>query len=255
MDSQLKMVSIGYVAENKTLKSRRVNCFAVEDAAALDGEATFNPQEQTLQGTDSTGKQYDVKATQDASYDCEWFPGASNRVTPPDVRRGELVEIWRLGETDQYYWKCMGLRDNLRVLETVIYAFNASPVEGGKGVDITKCYFVEFSAHNKSITLGTSKANGEPFGYTMQFNTGEGAWFIQDDVGNTFELDSSDNRLQMINADGSFVKVERKVVDIKGDEMIRLTSGDSVLTLKPGTATLKSAVNKFIAGLVQFVKG
>lgn len=255
MPSQLKMHSIGYVAENKALSSRRVNCIAVEDAAALDGEATFNPQQQTLQGVDTSGKQYDVKATQDASYDCEWFPGTSNRVTPPDVRRGELVEIWRLGDTDQYYWKCMGLRDNLRVLETVIYAFNASPAEGGKGVDISKCYFIEFSAHNKAITLGTSKANGEPFGYTMQFNTGEGTWVCMDDVGNVFELDSSENRLQMLNADGSFVKVERKVVDIKGDEMVRLTSGDSVLTLKPGVASLKSALVKLIAAAIQMVKG
>jgi hypothetical protein len=255
MASQLTLHSIGYVAENKALKSRRVNCIPVEDAAGLDGESTFNPLQQTLQGTDSNGKQYDVKATQDASYDCEWLPGTSNRVTPPDVRRGELVEIWRLGDTDQYYWRCMGLRDNLRVLETVIFAFNASPKEGGKGVDITQCYFVEFSAHNKAITLGTSKANGEPFAYTMQYNTGEGTWFNMDDVGNLFELDSSDNRLQMLNADGSFVKIERKVVDIKGDEMVRITSGDSVLTLKPGMATLKSAVNKFIAGAIQFIKG
>lgn len=255
MSSQLKMVSIGYVVENKALNTRRVNCLPVEDAAAIDGEVTFNPQTTTLQGVDANGKQYEVKGTQDASYDCEWLPGTSNRVTPPDVRRGELVEIFRLGETDQYYWRCMGLRDNLRVLETVIYAFNASPKEGGAGVDISQCYFIEWSAHNKAITLGTSKANGEPFAYTMQYNTGEGTWVNMDDIGNVFELDSSENRLQMLNADGSYVKVERRVVDIKGDEMVRLTSGDSVLTLKPGEASLKSALNMFIAAAIKFVKG
>jgi hypothetical protein len=242
MSSQFQLFSIGYVAENKAPGTRHVNCIPVEDAPGFDGEITFAPSDQILKGMDSEGNQYQVKVTTDVSVQAEWLPNGTNRVTPPDVQRGELVELFRMGDTDQIYWRCMGLRDNLRRLETVVYAFNASPENSNtNGVNFSNCYFFEISGHNRHITLGTSQANGEPFAYTFQFNTGEGAVNLIDNIGNQIELDSRDRRLQLKNADGSFVKVEKKVITTKADEKIEFECGGSRYTMTPAQIKLKTA--------------
>jgi hypothetical protein len=254
MASSFQKYSIGYVAENKALGSRRVNCIAVEKASAMDGEATFNPLQSTLKGVDAEGTEYEVKATEEASLDCEWLPAGSNRVTPPDVRRGELVEIYRLADTDQYYWRCMGLRDNLRQLETVIYAYNGSPAAGG-GINFANCYYIEISTHQGHIIVGTSKANGEPFQYTVQINTKEGAVSITDDIGHLVEMDSGDRRIQLLNPDATMVKLERKVLSFNADEAINFTCGGTTFSMTPNSVSWKTSLWKAVASAVNWVKG
>ncbi|MFO5742420.1 hypothetical protein ACLBPW_30450, partial [Klebsiella pneumoniae] len=69
--------------------------------------------------------------------------------------------------------------------------------------------------------------------YSVQINTGTGAVYIHDDIGNRFELVSKDKRLMLMNADNSFVKVEKKAIDLNADQYIKLTSGGSTLELNP----------------------
>ncbi|MFO5795523.1 hypothetical protein, partial [Klebsiella pneumoniae] len=60
-----------------------------------------------------------------------------------------------------------------------------------------------------------------------------GAVYLHDDIGNRFELVSKDKRLMLMNADNSFVKVEKKAIDLNADQYIKLTSGGSTLELNP----------------------
>ncbi|ARV77335.1 baseplate assembly protein [Pseudomonas phage Noxifer] len=240
MESVFKLYSIGYVAENKPRTDRHVNVMAVEDAGATDGEVTFNPQKETLKGTDKDGKQYDVVTTTDSTLNCEWLPSGSNRFTPPDVVRGELVEIFRMGDTDQYYWRCMGLRDNLRTLETVIYAFSATPTAGTGPLDLTRCYYLEISTHEGLVTFSTAQANGEPFLFTTQFNTKEGTFLLTDDIDNSFFLDCKERWWKMMNADGAFMEINKKKIAMKADEEISMTCGESTYVMKPADISMKS---------------
>lgn len=240
MESIFKLYSIGYVAENKPRTDRFVNVLPVEDAGATDGEITFKPQTEIIKGQDSNGKLYDVTITSDVTINCEWLPEGTNRFTPPDVVRGELVEIYRLGDTKQYYWRCMGLRDNLRTLETVIFAFSATPSFAGEVLDLNRCYFLEVSTHDKLVTFRTSKANGEPFVYTAQFNTKEGWFAMCDDIGNQFEMVSKERILKMINADSSFLDINKKIITMKADQMIKFICGGSTMTMTPGEINSKT---------------
>lgn len=272
--SQLRTYSIGLAAENKPLDSRMLNVVPVEKLPALDGELTFNPQENIAKGTDSQGNQYEVKTTTDITLTAEWLPRGSNRATPPDIRRGEYVEILQLGDSDRFFWCELGLRDDLRRLETVIYVFNANPNEAGNGLDINNCYFLEISTHQKLVTFGTSKANGEPFGYTLQLNTDVGQLTVQDDIGNFLHMDSKrrfihaenadrsyveidkrkihaqntagtlldmdDDHLRLQNATGSFVDLNAANIEISADAGVTMRSGASVFTLAPDGTILKS---------------
>lgn len=233
MDSVFRLYSIGYAAENKPRNERFLNVIATEVSGGTDGEVTFNPEELRLAGTDRDGNTYEVASTVDATINCEWLPASSNRLTPPDIMRSELVEIWRLGDTDQFYWRCMGLRDNLRTLETVIYAFSASKSTQKTPLALDRCYFLEISTHDKLVTFSTSMANGEPYRYTAQFNTGIGQFILNDDLGNQFEMISRERILKMFNADGSFLDINKKRITLNADEQIQLICKGSTLTMNP----------------------
>lgn len=254
--SQLTLFSIGIAAENKPLDTRKLNVTPIESLPAIDGEINYSPTEHTSVGYDEEGNRYEVKATTDVSLTAEWMPGGTNRVTPPDIRRGELVEIWQVGDSDQYLWRCMGLRDDLRRLETVIFAFNASPNENSPGIDVSTCYFLEVSAHKKLVTFATSQANGEPFGYTMQFNTGSGQVTLEDTIGNSLHLDSGKVFWEMINSDGTLLQLDRKSIYAKADENIELRAGNDIYAEAGKNVTIKAGANFLAkAGATALVDG
>lgn len=231
--SILTLFSIGYVTTNKKRDSRKVQCLPVESAAATDGEVAHNPIEEIMQGTDSDGNTYEVKATQTRDIECEWMPTEDNRATPPDVRRGELVEIYRVGKTSQYYWRCLGFRNNLRNLEHVVYLFAASPNAGGAGGTFEKSYSLVFSPMDGYIQIRTTQANGEPYAYTFEINTKQGLAACTDNVGNFWEINSKETRVHLQNSDASSVSLVRQVINMNAEEAINFTVGGTKVSYTP----------------------
>lgn len=244
--SCFKSVSLGIVAENKKMSdakgkiNRVVMVTPIEDLSMTNGEIRSNPEQLEASGTDVSGKAYSTSVPVDQVVEATWVPFLSNRLTPPDVRRGERVRLWRSGDADKYYWSTMGLDDNLRKLETVIFAFSATTDESQVDLDLNNCYYFEVSTHNKSITIQTSSSNGEPFRYTAQINAAEGAFLIEDDIGNSIELDSPENRICLENADDSKVELKGGKIAIVANEEVSLTVGGTKQVWKPGITTLKT---------------
>jgi hypothetical protein len=238
--SILTLFSLGYVTVNKERTSRKIQCLPVESATATDGEVTHNPVEEILKGTDKDGNAYEVKATQTRDLECEWMPTEDNRATPPDMRRGEMVEIYRVGKTSQYYWRCMGFRNGLRNLEHVVYLFAASPDAGGAGGTFEKCYSLVFSPWDGYIQIKTTKANGEPFAYVFEINTKQGWSGLSDDVGNYWEVNSKDSRVKLQNVNKSMVSLEKQEIDIKADKRVTFTVGGTVMELTPESISEKT---------------
>lgn len=270
--SLFEFYSIGIAAENKPTDTRILNCSPIQQLAALDGELTFNPQDILSVGHDSDGNRYEVKATLDVTISTEWLPRSSNRLTPPDIRRGELVEIYRLADTDQFFWVPMGLKDDLRRLETVIYAFNANPNLENTGSTYDNHYFLEISTHRKLVTFSTSKVNGEPFRYTVQFNTGEGLITLADDTGNYVQLDSQEhsiraenveeshvlidkNRILLQNGKGSYLDINENTIGIQAAEEITLTVGGTKVALTPEALDLITTALTMTASTIDANQG
>jgi hypothetical protein len=245
-------VALGIVAENKAMKdasgkfNRTILVTDIESLNMTNGEIRSNPEQLESSGVDATGKVYNSAVVVDQVIEATWVPFLSNRLTAPDVRRGERVRLWRSGDADKYYWSTMGLDENLRKLETVIFAFSGTQDESQTELDLENCYYFEVSTHNKTITLQTSASNGEPFRYTAQINAAEGALLIEDDVGNSFELDSTENRLTLENADDSKVELNRGKIAIVANEEVSLTVGGTKQVWKPNITTLKTP--KFAGG-------
>lgn len=235
--SIFRLYSIGRAAENKKRTTMLINVLPVELATGTDGEINFDPKLATNSFTNLKGETIEINGIVARELECQWLPTDDNRLTAPDIRRGELLEIWRLGDTDQYYWRSMGITNGLRALESVIFAWSATPELGGYGLDLSKCYMLSVSAHDKHFTIQTSKANGELYAYTFQINTAESAVYLTDDNDNFFELDSKEKRLQLKNVDGSFVKVEKKFIELNADEYINLKVKNSNFRMTPDSIT------------------
>jgi phage baseplate assembly protein gpV len=128
----------------------------------------------------------------------------------------------------------------LRRLETVIYAFSGTSVEGEK-LSAINSYFLEISTHNKLVHFHTSKANGEPYAYDIQINTAEGFIQIQDDDGNIFKLSSADEQLSIINKSGSVVEVNKKVINFASPDEVNIKTTNYNLDCTNSTVTATSS--------------
>lgn len=222
--SKLHFFSIGIVAANKALASREIEVTPVEELPMLDGEISTNADTQDTKATDASGKAYSASVQTQVTIKATWLRfGSANRMTPPDVRRGEVVMIYQFGDADSYYWVVLKDDSRLRKLETVIWAISATTDES-KPTDASVSYYFEVSSHNKLIHIHTSKANEEPFEYDIQLNTGEGSFTITDDAGNYVRLDSAARRIELKNSDGTHFDLDRGILKLIAPDSIACTA-------------------------------
>lgn len=220
--SKFRFYSSGLVAENKKLTSNEIEVTPVEDFTSLDGEITSNIVDYKSTGVDANGRTYTSNVKTKITIKAQWLPmGNSNRITSPDVRRGELVMIYQFGDSDKYYWTTLKQDNNLRKLETVIYAFSGTTNES-ETLNADNSYYLEISTHTKLVTFHTSKSNGEPYSYTVQINTGSGNILVTDDIGNIIELNSKEDRVYMKNSSGSTIDITKDKIFGSADSLIEL---------------------------------
>lgn len=204
--SQFVPYSIGIVAENPAIGSKEILVTPSEVTPQMTGVVKSNPQVMTTTGEDAQGNEYKVDAMTDTTLTATWLPDNSNRVSPPNVRRNTRVQLYRMGDSDTFYWRDLGLDPQLKRLETVILAFNNNPNEQGDDkVDPENCWFLEVSTHTGMATFHTTKSNGEPFAYDLQINAKAGKVVITDDDGecNSIMLDSVNKHIQAILSTGT----------------------------------------------------
>lgn len=93
--SIFKLVSIGRASENKKRGVNKLNVLPVEFATASDGEINFDPSVMSESFKDINGAQAEVSGIVARELECAWLPSEDNRITSPDIRRDELIEVWR----------------------------------------------------------------------------------------------------------------------------------------------------------------
>lgn len=226
--SKLHIYGLGIVAANKQLNSKFIEVVPIEATPMLDGEITDNMETIVTNGKDANGAIYENSVLTTASIQAEWLPiGISNRMTSPDVRRGEHVVLYKFGDTDKYYWTTLLYDMKLRKLETVIWVFSNTRDEDADGTPDTT-YFLEISTHKKLVHLHTSKSDGEPFVYDIQLNTKDGVFTFQDDIGNYIQLDSKNVRIEIKNADGSWIDMNKRTINIYAPEDINMRADNNI---------------------------
>ena len=191
--------SWGIAAANKKRKSDKLEITPTQDFPFTNDEVSSHVKKINSKGIDSSGNSFETEVKATITLSATWMPlGQSNRLTSPDVRRGELVAIYRFSDQDFYYWITAAKAKKIRRTETVIYAFGATKEENVE-LDASNCYFLEFSGHDKHITLKTSQANGELTQYTFQLNGGEGLATLRDNIGSQINIDTQKRLIEVIH--------------------------------------------------------
>ncbi len=218
--SKMRFYSVGIVAANKLLSSKEVEVSPMEDLTMLDGELDDARVETKAKGKNAEGQAYDTNVKMSNTVRATWLAfGSGNRLTPPDVRRGERVMLFQFADADKFYWIDIMADNRLRKLERVIWAISATKDEAAD-TDAKHSYYLEMDSHNGLVALHTSQANGEPFGYDLQINAKEGRVVLMDTINNHFLLDSGQQKLHLENAAGSYLDITK--------QKAKLFTGDSV---------------------------
>lgn len=223
--SKFHLKSIAYAAENLELGSLELEVTPVEEYGYLDGE--LNTQRETFEetGVDAFGNEYQVKIETSNTIKAKWLQWGSNRITPPNIRRGEMVLLYQYANVDEYYWVACGKDDYLRRLETATWAFSNTRDEKTKELNPSNSYFFEVSTHNKHVTLQTNKSDQqkpEPFAYTIQVNTGHGCVVITDDVGNFITLNSKETSITLQNQSGTKVELIKDKINLYSSDSVNI---------------------------------
>jgi len=154
------------------------------------------------------------------------------------VRRGHKVQLYRYADTDEFFWEVLTDAGGLMKLETVTHSYSGTADENATN-DASNSYFTHISTHDGLVAIHTSKANNEPYGYDGQINTAQGVVQLQDDIGNSFYMNSKEHQLEVQNADGA-------LISMKGPDIV--INAPASLTIKAGTTITINGVGITIDG-------
>ena len=123
----------------------------------------------------------------------KWLPfGHSNRVTPPDLIKGETVLLFTYGDTGEYYWTTIFNEPIIRRRERVVYLYGNMD-EDTKYKEVlgeNNSHWIDINAYDKYIRLHTSDNAGEATAYDIILDLKEGVLTIRDAQENSIVLDS-----------------------------------------------------------------
>ena len=247
--SMLRPIGTGIATENKLLSSKECWFHVMELYPFDQNELKSDNDEIRDVGIDAKGESYEVSVKFGKSIKAEWLPSGGNRMTAPDIRRGERAEIFRLADTDKFYWRAMEMDQGVRRLETVVMMYSNTQNEDVKELSPENSWVVEISTHQKTMSIVTPKSDGEAFGYTVQLNTKDSTFVLQDDGGQSFELASNERFWRMVNADGTSVTIDKKNVTWEVPETFLLKCKDMIVeagnSIKTKTNTHESISQEY----------
>lgn len=142
-----------------------------------------------------------VTSNEGNSVPAKWWKFNSFQVTPPNVKKGDEVVIYRLGETDIYFWEDLN-STNVKTTVNVIYAYPADD-KHQMADDLSNAYVVQISSIEKMIQIRTSMANGEGAAFNFQFNLRDGTHQCTDQKGNKYWINSKENDVGLENENGT----------------------------------------------------
>lgn len=218
--SKLRMISKGEVAEHKEIGQDIIKVVPIELFPMIDGVLADDLTKIHGSGINHKGTEWVSKINYSNTIDAEWLR-TTNRRTSPDVRRGEQVYIFQYGDTDKYYWLAAGRDDELRRLETVLYAWSDIPEDDvEEQLDVTNTYNLKISTHEGLVEFNSCKRNGESFQYRFKLDTKNSTVTITDDKDNFIHLNSPEKLWHFNNTDGTYVKLDKKNIRFHAPDSI-----------------------------------
>lgn len=219
--SILQPYSVGLAAANLLVGQTELSVFPSEKMTHTDGEVTDHTTMTPTKGMDGSGNNYSDNVESSLAIKAKWLSRNPWLKFPGLVRRGEEVQIWRVGDTDQYYWELMGLSNHLRRKDIILFAVSNTKDEKTTDLTAQNSVFFELNTVDKHITLSTPENDGEKCRYVVQLNYGDANFSLSDTIGNSIVMDSVNELIQMRNASDSFIKLDKFEIVGEASEAIK----------------------------------
>lgn len=259
MNSKYRLAFIGTVASDIAIGSRVIDVYPHEHLVS-DGDINQSTRSNS-QLKDSEDKSYNVDVENEQIIkNVVWTNPNSNRVTPPNVKKGEKVKVYQYADSNKFYWTTMGSEMDIRGLEHVEWAFVNTDDENVTVMDDKNCYKVVISTKNKIIAIRTPDNDGEVTTYELSIDTKNGiALPIKDGFGNEIRLISFAGDMNIdttnsitLNTQHAIVNaketttVNTKIATINADDSATINTKSAVIaasddaTIKTGKMTIQS---------------
>ena len=228
MESIFKLISIeAIVVADKEAGSRMVEVYPFESLSSLEGTITAAQAKVSNTYRRADGTEETIELSVSATVRAEWL-GSPNEMLAPDVGRGESIKLYKAGNSGRFYWSDTGRGHDKRRTEVKTWAFAASNEDMDTDIIVTdkNQYIVELNTKEGVLTIRTSKERGEVSVYEIQLNTGQGYIIAKDDTGNYVRLHTEDKIIELVNADGTHVRLARKDIFAFAEKTINADAED-----------------------------
>lgn len=231
--SGFHIYAYGVVAEDKPEGTNIIKVLLKDITYGVEGDVN-EVKEIDINTKNSEGIHRADKVSLGKTIPARWMAG-NNRMSAPDVRKGETVKIYRYATNDDYYWEDMLEESELRGLETVSFAIKNT--EAKEKINDKNSYYFTMSTRNKRITLHTSNNNGEAVSYDLDIDTKEGILTITDSRKNFIKLESKKDKLtasivKEVNIITQTFNVQSEYTNIVATKAFKLTTPDATLDAK-----------------------
>lgn len=249
--SLFRLVSVAIVANNKERGSNEIECWYQENSPLTGGELKSDLEDITFGGSTYPMPEFEVyehTVYMANTIKAKWKGSDANRVTAPDVRRGDSVNLYQYSDVDEFFWD---LRSDgtktAKKLETVINAYSANTDESETELNEENSYSTQVSTHDGHLTIKTTKVNGEPFAHIVQIDTKNGNMVYADDAGLYIQADSAANRIEMDNGGGSYWDMNKAITTLKCEDFIVNASKSTTINTKDTTINSSTTIKMVTA--------
>jgi hypothetical protein len=233
----------GYAAEDIEPQSTILKVICPEltpNAAVGNVGAGITTGTISLQNRDGTP--INVNVTSSNHIVATWG-GSSNQRTPPLIRKGEPVKLYKVANQDKFYWEPTGKGRDFRKTDRVqfeVAAIGADKTGGEKNDSNT--YSAYLDSENQKVGFKTSQDNGEVAAFSMEADLKKGTFHLSDNkdgVKNRIYMDTGSSSgvpiIQLNLSSGATIKMEGDDVYIKVPKRLLIDAGDRIIVNSPLT--------------------
>ena len=242
----------GYAAADKDNGSRTLYVYCEELLPFVSGEIRATTIASNISTTDGKNK-FTGSATTKNFIECTYRDDSgSNNAFPPDIRRGEQVRIFNIGDTDQWYWAPTGRNDNARRTERKRFSISDT-LQNSPELDDDNTYYIEMNTRtDQKIEISTANSNGEQFRYKFTISPKTNTVTLCDDGGNLILIESDKPRISLVNSSNSMIQMDGVNITVacngdmkfKADGNITMVAGQNI-TMNAGSNLKATAGNVF----------
>lgn len=230
----------GYAVEDKIYGSDQLKVLPISHApGSFSGAFGPGQTDSSATTTDASGKSTTSKVTT-TNYITATYFSTTNEPTPPMVKKGEQIKLFRMADADKFYWLPNGRDRSLRGLDVKRIEVSAidNTVKGNANVEKNddNTYFIELDAVAGHLLISTSKANNEPVRYRINLDTKNGKLTISDDISdgpNQFTIDSVNHVVTMLNTEGCSLSLNKNDIFFKAIRNLNIDVGEQCVLNTP----------------------